>query len=540
LLLVFWCTSAAQLGSFSGDIRYEHRYQDYEYGGNLTKLVIKNPTVNLRLRGSILSPRLLNYSLYSSLNLYFVSTENAFFSYSSQQFSWNKYNFIANLFSYSPVRLTLAARENAYELKSGETIGTSTDRLQQQRAEISVNQVPWLPTLSLAYTRDRTYSYSGLPYDVVNQTLTFTATGATDTAGSYGLTATMSDLRDQYAGTVDRFVTMQFSASRALSARHGIELSADYEKYTGYSVLSASLSYAGTLADRLRVRSGLSASSVVSAYAQSRAVSLSQSASYRLSESLQCGVGVSGYVNNSTYEAAAGRRETYGSWATSGNLQHRRSVAGLSMTNAFSAGYSEQRFGSRFNSFHSGLSNTLARTVGLFALTASHDLSYLRVRNGASYDVIDNSGTLVASGQLARQIRSQTDLRYRDTRYPGEETAYRDQRAIYFTQRCDGSFVYAIPFTLALSGSANWYLSGIRGHTYGWSLSFVSTSFFVRGLVVTYMYTRTYDPYYEREVPEHSGSIAYVWRAISVSARFRKATFPVQVRELQFIISRPF
>jgi hypothetical protein len=210
------------------------------------------------------------------------------------------------------------------------------------------------------------------------------------------------------------------------------------------------------------------------------------------------------------------------------------------MTNAFSAGYSEQRFGSRFNSFHSGLSNTLARTVGLFALTASHDLSYLRVRNGASYDVIDNSGTLVASGQLARQIRSQTDLRYRDTRYPGEETAYRDQRAIYFTQRCDGSFVYAIPFTLALSGSANWYLSGIRGHTYGWSLSFVSTSFFVRGLVVTYMYTRTYDPYYEREVPEHSGSIAYVWRAISLSARFRKATFPVQVRELQFIISRPF
>lgn len=542
LLLAFSVRSYGQLGRIDGQLRYEHHYQDFLYGDNLTTVLVKNPVLDLRMRGSVLSPRILAYSLFSSLNVNFITTNSDFFSYSSTQYSWNRYNLILSVLPYSPVKLTLAARENAYDLKSESDYSTdhSADRQQEQRAEISVHQIAWLPTLSLSYVRNRSFAAIGFPYDVVNQTLTFTATGATDTTGSYGLTATMVDLRDRLGRGYDRFFTMQFSAARALSEKHGVTINSDYEKYTGYSVLAGSVVYSGVVTNRLRVSTALSGSTALSTYAQSRSISLSQSASYLINQNFQCGLGVSGFLGNSAVSAEGGRKDMYKSWATSGNVQHRRSLAGMIVLNALTLGYSEQRYAAQFHTFTAALSNTISRQVGLFSLNGNYNLSYMRVRNSAAYDVVDNTAALTASGILPRQIQSQTNLRYRDNRYPGEEIPYRNQRSLFLTQRFDGSFVYAIPFTLGLSGSANWFITGLIGHTYAWSVAFASPSFFVRRLSVSYVYSRSYDPYYQREVPEHNGSLAYQWRAISFTSRFRYATLPVRVREISFSIARPF
>lgn len=494
------------------------------------------------MRGSVLSRRLIGYSLFSSLNVNFISTGNDFSSYSSTQYSWNRYNLILGVLPYSPVKLTLAARENAYDLKSESDLSTdhTADRQQEQRAEISVHQISWLPTLSLSYVRNRSFAAIGYPYDIVNQTLTFTATGATDTSGSYGLTTSMVDLRDRQGDGYDRFLTMQFSSARSLSIKHGLTINANYEKYTRYSVLTGTVMYSGVLTNRLRVSTALSGSSGHSMYAQSRSISLSQSASYLINQNFQCGLGISGFLGNSEVSTDGGRRDMYKSWSTSGNVQHRRSLAGMTVSNALTLGYSEQRYLLRFHTFTASLSNNIFRQVGLFSVNANYNLSYVRIRNSAASDAVDNTAALIASGILPGQIQTQTNLRYRDNRYPGEKRSSRDQRSLFLTQRFDGSFVYVIPFTLGLSGSTNWYLSGLFGHTYGWSVTFVSPSFFVRRLSVSYIYSRSFDQHYRREVPEHNGSLSYQWRAISFTSRFRYATFPVRVREISFAISRPF
>lgn len=543
LLLLFCLKMYGQLGRIDGQLRYDHRYQDIEYNGNLTSILTQNPVLDLRMRGYVLSPRLLSYMVFSSLNANYVSTSNAFFSYSGSQYSWNRYNLILSVLPYSPIKATVAARENAYDVKSTSDITTvrSADRQQEQRAEISVHQVPWLPTLSLSYVRNRSYSAIGYPYDVVNQTVTFTASGATDTTGSYGLTTSMIDLRDKLSGWYDRFLTMRFSAVRALSEKHGVSISAEYEKYVGYSVLGGSIMYSAVVTSRLRATTVLSGSSVISSYSQSRSVALMQSASYIVNQNFQFGLGLSGFLgNNQRARSRDARSELYKSWTTSGNIQHRRSLAHITMLNTLTLGYSEQRYAARFQSFNTALSNSLSRPFGRFSLNGNYSLSYLHVRNSDVYDVVDNTASLILNGILPHQIRTQTDFRYRDTRYPGDATPFRNQRALFFTQRFDGSFVYQIPFTLGLAGSTNWYLSGLTGRTYQWSFNFTSTSFFARGLAVSYKYSRNYDPYYQREVPEHNASLAYRWRALSFTARFRQTTFPLRVREVQFSVTRPF
>lgn len=543
LLIVLGVHGYGQLGAVDGQLRYEHRYQDFEHSGNLTRILVQNPVIDLRMRGNILSRRLMSYSVFSSLSANYVNTNNDYFSFSASQYSWNRYNIILNVLPYSPVKLTLAARENAYEITSKTELETdrTSDRLQEQRAEISVHQVPWLPTLSLSYLRNRSYSALGLAYEVVNQTLTFTASGATDTTGSYGLSASLVDLRDKRSSAYDRFLTMQFSATRALSEKHGVNVSADYEKYSGYSVLSGSAQYSAIATNKLRLTTSVSGSSGMASYSQSWSTSVSQSASYRINSNFQAGAGVTGFLATTKIAAPTiDRNERYRRWSTSWNVQHRRSFGVLTVLNGISAGYSEQRYAGRFHNFNAAFSNRFTRPLGVFSLNGDYLLSYLRMRNSVAYDVVDNTAALILGGILPYRVRTQTDLRYRDSRYPGDERPFRNQRALFFTQRFDGSFVAAIPFTVGVSGSANWYLAGLSGHTYGWSASFVSPSFFLKNLSVSYAYSRSFDPYYRQEVPEHNGSMAYHWRALTFVGRFRYASFPIRVREVQLSVARPF
>jgi hypothetical protein len=544
LMLLGVCPrSYAQLGAIDGQLRYEHSYRDYDFGGNLAKIIIKNPILNLRMRGNILSKRIMSYSLSSSIRANYITTENAVYSYSASQYSWNRYNLVLKALPYAPVKLTLGFRENSYDLISKGDFSTdkTADREQEQRADLSVHQIPGLPTLTLSYVRNRSFSTMGFPYDVMNQTLTFGASGAMDTTGAYGFNASMVDLRDERTRAFNRFFTMDFSATRALSDKHGVNLNAEFEKYIGYSVVGSSIQYSGVMTKSLRTRTSVAGSSALSSNVQTRSVSFSQSASYRIDENYSTGLGVTGFLGRSAVGThGEGRTDLYKSWGTSGNIQHRRSISRMTITNVLILGYNEQRYTSTFHTFNMSLANAITRPIGRFTLNGHYNLAYVRVRNYSSYNIVDNTAGVTFGGMLTRIIQTQSDLRYRDSRYPGDVTPYRDQRSIFFTQRLDGSFVYRIPFTLSLHVSSNWYLVGLKGHTYGWRLSYMSPAFFLKGLSLSYAYSRSYDPYYDREVPEHNGSMSYRWRALSFGARFRISTFPINTRELQLTVARPF
>jgi hypothetical protein len=542
-LLVFCFSSYGQLGRIDGELRYGQYYQDFDLGGNLTSNLIRDPAIDLRMRGSILSPQLLFYSFFSSLNANYVTTNSPFFKYSSSQYSWNKYNLILNVLPYAPVKLTLAARENSVEIKSGGDFASdhTSNRQQEQRADLSVHQISWLPTLNLAWVRTRSFSDVGIPYDIANQTLTFVASGATDTTGSYSLATSLIDMRDRIGGGYDRFFTMQFSGTKAMSNRHVVTINSEYEKYVGSSVLGGSVAYSGIITNRFRVGTGVSASSTLSAYTQSRSVSVSQSGSYRINDNLQCGIGLGGFLTNSKILTInGGLSNVYKSWSSSGNVHYSRSIANMNFQNTISLGYGQQLYADRYQTITGGVSSSVSRPLGNFLLSGNYNLSYVHLKNSISTETIDNTASITVSGVLPRQIQSQSDLRFRDSHNVGDETPYLTQRDLSFSQLFSGSFVYTIPFNLSLSISSNWYLSGLIGRTYGWTMSFASPSFFLNGLFVTYVYSRSYDRYYLREIPEHNGSMSYRWRAISFTSRFRYTTFPIRVREISFVITRPF
>jgi len=543
LVMVCYIRLSAQLGAIHGQLSYQQYYRDFRFAGGLTKLQTKSPVLDMRMVGNILSPRILSYSLFSSIRANYITTESGDFSYSGSQYSWNRYNLTMKVLPYSPIKLTLAVREYAYDFfsKSYYVTANNGDRQQEQRVSLDVYQISWLPTLSLSYVRNRSFTVKGFPSDIANQTLNFTASGATDTTGAYTLKVTMVDIRDRLYRWYDRFLTMEFSATRSLSEKHGITLNANYEKYIRASVFGFSTQYSGNVANGLHIVTGLGGSNTLSSNLQSRSLSLSQTGSYRINGNYQVGLGIRGYLSNSkTLIGGIGRTDTYRSWATSGNISHRRSFSRITVTNTFMLGFSQQRYTSRFNTLNTALTNNISRSFGAIMFTGNYTLSYVRVRGSSYYDVVDNGAGISLGGMILSRIQSQTDFRYSDTRYPGDDTPYRNQRSFNLMQRFENSFVYYIPVNVGFSGSANWYLTGLAGHTYGWSFSFTSPSFFLSRLSFSYVYSRNFDRYYRREIPEHDGSLSYGWRSLSFTGRFRYVTFPIRTREFQFSVARPF
>jgi hypothetical protein len=541
LWLLAACGQAAygQLGRIRGELRYEQHYQDFLYNNSLTTISIRNPVLNLRMNGSIVSPRIMTYNLFTSLNANFISTGNDFYSYSAAQYSWNRYNFLVSLLPYMPVKLSLGVRENSNLIRSDtdpQADRTET-RQQEQRADLSVHQVSWLPTVSASFIRSRAFAVRGYPYDIVTQTFSVTANGSTDSTGTFDFSFAAVDFRDRLYNAYDKFMTVEFSGQRQIAEDQMLDATGDYEQYTGYSNIGGSVMYSLRVSDRIRTRTSLSGGVAQDLYFQSRSVSLGQSGSIRLDDHLSMGLGVNGYLSNGM---SAFRRDRYGNLGGYGSLQHARTISGTMISNAFSIGYSQQQYFQRYSSFYTNLSNNISRSFGQFAFSGNYDLAYQHVRNAVRYDLVENNLGLTLSGTLPHKIQSQSSARYRDNRYPGDPSPNRNQRSVYVTQRFYGSFSSVIPFNLGVSTTANWYFSTIKGKTYAWSFNFSSPAFFLKGLTSDYTYTRNYDPYLDREVAEHQGSFSYQLRLVMFALRYRYATFPVRVRELVFSASRSF
>lgn len=448
-----------------------------------------------------------------------------------------------NVVPMSPVKLNLAFRDNDYAIKTES--GLFTERLgsrsQEQRAELSVQQVPWLPSMSLTYVRSRSFATLGNEYEIVNQTISLTASSASDTTGMYNLSVVTNTLQEDISNSADRFIAISFSASRELAMQHHVSLTTEYNKYAGFSLMQSALSYGGVLSDKIRIATNLSGSNSLSSFSQGLSVGLSQSASMSINENFQGAVGVSGFLGHSKnivpgFEGS----NAYRSGGIFGNIQHRRVIGGFTIANGLSAGKNIQFQVAQFSSWNTQLSNSISRNIGSFSTSGYYNFTFTRVINISEYTIVGNTAGIILRGTLPHNIQSQSDVRYREDRYPGNEASFRSHRNIIVTQRMNGSFNYIIPFTLSVSGNANWFFTGNLGRTYGWTFNFSSPAFFLRGLMVSYVYSRNFDQYYLREIADHTGSISFNWRALSFSSRLRYATFPVHLRQVQFIVSRPF
>lgn len=448
-----------------------------------------------------------------------------------------------NVIPTSPVKLNLAFRDNDYVIKteSDRLIDRLGSRSQEQRAELSVQQVPWLPSMSLSYVRSRSFATVGNEYEIVNQTLSFTASSASDTTGLYNLSVVTNTLREDFSNAADRFIAVSFSASRALAQQHHVSLTTEYNKYAGFSLMQSALSYGGVLTDKIRIATNLVGNNSMSSFSQGLSVGLSQTIGYNINANFQSSVGASGFLGHSkSIVPGFERSDAYRSAGLFGNLQHRRVVGGFTIANGLSAGKNIQFQVAQFSSWNTQFSNSISRNIGSFSASGYYNFTFTRVINISEYTIVGNTAGIILRGTLPNNIQSQSDVRYREDRYPGNESSFRSHRNIIVTQRMNGAFNILIPFTLSVSGNANWFFTGNLGRTYGWTFNFSSSSFFIRGLMVSYVYSRNFDQYYLREIADHTGSLSFNWRALSFSSRLRYATFPVHLRQVQFIVSRPF
>ncbi len=529
----------AQIGSFSGAVRYEYRYQDYKAGEILTKYSSNSPSFNIRNSGVILSPKLGTYSIFTSLTGIFSNTSSGSFNYTGSQFTWNRYNATLNLLQYSPVRLSLGARENSYDMtaKQEDFGDRSGNRQQEQRAELMVQRIPWLPTMTLTYLRTRSFATDQNTYDFVNQTLSFNASGASDLKGSYTLTAVMSDFRDRESDNGDKYLSVQFGATRTLAVGHDVSMGTEYNKYSGYSIINGMLGYAGTLTERLRTSTSIDGTSSNASGIRSLALGVNEYVTYSFNENFRGGAGA-GYSLN-TYQSAS-QNIDYRRFRTSGSIQHNRMIGNIAMSNGLSLGYSEQLSQGNYHSLNSSFSNTLSTTLGAFTSSLDYVFTYANVVTSYTYSVYTNSAGFSLSGILPRRIQSQSSIRYAQDHYAGNDLFFQSRGSLIFTQRLSGEVKILIPLRIGLSGNFNRYFTGLTGKYYGWSGNVSAPSFFIRGVSADYTFSSNFDPYYERDIIVHSASLSVNWRALTISSRFRYSTFPLRTREANVTVSRSF
>jgi hypothetical protein len=539
-----WQRCAAQLTTLSGELRYEHQYQDfYTDAGGLSTSLRQNPILNLDLRGAIVSRRLLEYSLYSSFGINHTLSQTPYLTFTNTQLNWNAYNLTLSVLPYAKAKVDLSARDNLIDSKFDDQTVSSQGRLrqQEQRIGLSVDQVPELPTLAFTYTRNKTWAEIGAPSEQLSNQYGLSLSASGGPSSEVNLSSSLSDVAERYTNFHERLLTVNLSGSKRLDDRNLLSILSDYNRFTSYSNLTGSVGYTGLLSDRLRVNTGFSGLSYSNAFTVGRTGGFLEGVLYRLDPYFQLGESFNGYIGTTRAVTNLGTQSYYSNnWNASTTLQHNRQINRAIVSNSLTLGYLVQEYVTGYNTLNVNFANGVQFPLGAFALNGDYSFAYYRTRNNDDWDLIGNSAGIVAVGTLPENIRSNTTARFRDDHYTGEVSAFRNQRNLIGTQQFDGSFRSVIPVNLGLGGSVTWYFANIYGHTYSWHLTFSSQSFFVDRLYALYTYTRTFDPYYLRPVTNHDASMNYPWRALTFQLRGHYATFPVRVRDIWFSVSRFF
>jgi len=544
VILVFgahWWSSA-QITRISGDLRYEQQYQDLQFNDQLSTSLRYNPMLDLGLNGIILAQRVCDFNIHTSFNLDYGDSHVRELTLSNQQTYWNAYDATASFFEFSPIKFQLSARDHIITAKSKYDTLSEFDtkiRSQEQRIQFGVDKISFLPTLNVYYIQDRDWSVEGEPSEGSSKQLSFAAASAIGQASSVNLSGSFSDVQERYSGFDEKNVSLIFTGTKEISATQHLNVSSEYYRYSDYGAFTGSLGYVGLLNDRLRFTSGMSGNQTVSAFTNYRNVGATEGLNLAVADNYQFGLSLNGTTGDfaSISTATSNPTRTFGGGVTA---QHTRTAGGFTIMNGFSVGYLQQEYSELFRIWEGGITNNISTSLGGFALSGNYDLSAQSTINTISWSSVSTNAGVNAAGVVYGNLRSQSSLHIRADNYGGASSFSRDQRSINLQQGFDGVYHYYIPFSIGFGGSYSWFSAAPVDHTYGWYASFTSSNFFLRGLYASYRYTRNFDPYFHRELVEQNGSFDYQYRALMFHLEFRHAMIPDRLRDISFIVSRPF
>lgn len=539
--LLFCAPSFPQLNRISGDIRYEHQYQEVQVHGTLLTALRRSPTLNLNTKGSFVSDNFIFYTLRTSLATSFRTTHSAGATVTSRQILWNEYDVDLFFFQIAPANFQLSSREYTTDFRS-EYSGLRSrggTRNHEDRMSFSLVRVPFLPLVNFSYQRNTSWSIIGEPYRNHSNQYTFSASSKNGTDGHATVTGSLSEFGEETSGFYERILNLHFDGSRNLAEGHQLSLGSEYYKFGGYSSVSGGAGYTGTFGPDVIGGSTVNAQRAGGLYYSARAVNGSQSVQWTQNENFQYGAVVSGGagVTINSYTGVP-RRIDHSAWNGAMNVNHTRSAGGLNVNNNLSFGYGRRRYIDVVDFYRIGLNNSLNRSVGSFALNATYNFSHLSNRNGYSWTTTEHYASLSATGRLPGAIRSRSNADFRSYVYGGAQMTASDQSSLNLSQGFDGSFKHVIPFSLSAGASVHYFFVGLRGHSYGWNAAFQSPRFFLANLYASYRYSRTYDPYYRRESLEHSAGFSYRWRLLSFQLTLRERRVFSTMRDVRFSVER--
>jgi hypothetical protein len=534
----------AQITGINGELRYQHRYQDVLSSGLLSTSRQMSPMLALGITGKIVSPRLAFFSLRSNISSNFNSAGAGPAAFSGNQYSWDYYDFTMGLLQYSLVKFDVGAREGVLEtttdLANAPPLVTRSRR-REQRLSAATHKVRFLPSTSLSYERSRSWSVSGTPFDQRSD-ITTLAMSSVNGSTSLSMSGSLADIRESVEDLRERYVTVQVDAGKEFSARNRVDLSSAYNSYPGFRSLSGSLSYAGARDDGFSMGTSLFGNVYAGAGATTRVLTAAQTFRFTQDEHFQyvlTGLARSRDEVRAVAPPGVAPRVKEFDWNAGADVQHVRDLGFANLTNTLTTFYGEQHgadtrrtIGGRFSV---GLQAMREHVQGDISYSLGGDLLQNRINRR---HVSQNADARLTAG-LGRRFSSTTKGEFRDERYFGDVQSFRNRRLFIARQSFNGSFHAVIPFALSAGASVTWYASGIVGRTYGWNASFTSGHFFARGLTAAYTYSRTFDPYYQREVLEQTAELRLQWRRLAFDLRLRQYDFFNRIRDVLFTVSRP-
>lgn len=544
-LLMVGCavTASAQIRSVSGELAYQHQYQDILSGDMLATMLRQSPRFSLNVAGDLIDPQLINFSLRTALSLDFGSGRSGTYSLSTRQSLWDSYDMSLAVFQYSPVKVNLSARDNILTTRSesgfSETFSTSVRR-QEQRFSASTYKIKALPSTTVGFERTRTFSTYGDPFDQVAQR--FSLGMSTSNGGSaMSVSGGVSRLQERVSGLRNTFTNMQLSATKDFTEENRLDVTADYDRYDDYGTLGGNASFNAVLSEAVRTFTSIFGRNSSSKVSSSLFYGGSQGVQITHDDHWQSGGTISARAGNDIRTVGlykVGQR--YLDWATGASLQHSREIGLGSIQNSVNASYLEQHLQGERRSLSGGFSSGFSSSIGVFTLGLGYGLSGGVTMNGSKRYSVGNTANLTLNGTLPNRLHSQTSANYNDERYSGDVKFLRNRRTLMARQGISMPVTFLIPFFVGGGANVTWYFSDMTGKAYGWYFSFNSGSFFLRGLTAAYRYNRTYDPYYLREYVEQTAELRYQWRSVLFELRLREYRIIGRRREVWFSMARPF
>lgn len=543
LLLVSCFQSFGQLYAIRGELRYEHQYQDVLSRDFLFTSLRRSPSVNLSTSGSFISKRILFYTVRTSLNASYNTSHSGGGTFKGTQYLWNLYDVNLMFLQSSPINFSIGAREHTMKSKYAygwlNTMGGT--RQQEQRINLSLQRISFLPVTTFMYQRTRSWSVYGMPSEQISNQYSFSATASGGSSSSLNLFGNLSEFSDRYNNTSDRILTLELNGSKQLSERHQVGVGAGYTRYPTYSGLSGGVMYGGNLSEQIQISTNLSGQNTSTASYTNHSYGLSQSVRIFQDNHLKYGLSFNSGTGTSIYSSSNnGSKISSFNWATSANVEHQRSIGIIGFANFLSIQYGARQYRYRYSFMGVNVSNTLHSSIGGWGIEGTYNFYSQYNKSSVAWYLMGNSANIAVSGKLPENINSRTTINYNDNHNGGAVEAIDNQRSLSANQSFDASYYYQIPFTLSLSGSVHWYFLHLQGRTYGWQARFGSPNFFVRGLRVSYSYDRHFDPYYHKENAEHNFVLTYQWRALSFELTARQLRFIDRTRDVVFTVSRPF